>query len=1023
MRAAPGITVVDCETTGLDCASDRVIEVAALKLDSDLRIIERFVSLVNPSCPLPLHCERLTGIGSAELAAAPPPAEVWPRLAAFVAGDVVAGHNVRFDVGFVLAECRRARTTEPACAAFDTLEAALLLFPELDGHALDRLAAALGLPAPGHRAEADAEATAVLLAALCRRARELPQRERRLLESAGWEPLRLLDRFASAAAVSTWRDPAGAEEDRRQRRGDPARRPSGPAGGGGAGGANGAGGTVSVGGAATGDGEPARPGAGDEESCDPASPARLAVDDRAWHAAFAPDGGVAAALPGYRLRPGQVELAEAVAAVLAGGGIGVFEAGTGMGKSLAYLLPAAFRSAATGTRVVISTKTKALQRQLAAGELPLVARLLPGWRWAVLMGRENYLCERSLRDACSDPSADSDADRLLALAYLSGRSRRTEVDLSGLPYGATRALPKLTETAAALRSSTARCARRACRVRAQCRWRRARERASAAHLVCVNHALLLTGVGVPCHEDVVIDEAHLLPDEAQAAFSKTVDRALLAELQRELAPRRARSLAAQLREAAGDAPPEDRADVLAAADQIGDIGEDLPLREAELAGALELLGRDDDAPDDGYDHALWLRSGLRDTPAWDVFADACHGLAGALSGAAVAAAAAAALLPEDSYIAGAARALADRAGEAAEALEAVIEPESSHRVVWGSIGAPPAGARAGAGARGTVAADGRAVTAQTELTVDRSLEARSDAPAEAATRASFRLPFWSLTVAPLSPAPGIRTALWERLRGAVLVSATLAVRESFEYFDRQTGLSADLGPRHQIFASPFDYRRQAVLVVEHAPERAYSASDAVVRQTERLRALTETTGGRLLALFTNKRQMNQVAAGVGHVAEAGGVLLLAQGVHGSAASLADEFRSHSSTVLLGVDALWTGQDFPGDTLVCLVIAKLPFPRQDPLFQARREAAVQDGLDWFRGFYLPEAVLRFRQGFGRLIRTEDDRGVVVVLDHRLTQKSYADDFFGSLPEIKVVRARPEAVAEAAAAALRRLGCLD
>jgi Rad3-related DNA helicase len=168
--------------------------------------------------------------------------------------------------------------------------------------------------------------------------------------------------------------------------------------------------------------------------------------------------------------------------------------------------------------------------------------------------------------------------------------------------------------------------------------------------------------------------------------------------------------------------------------------------------------------------------------------------------------------------------------------------------------------------------------------------------------------------------------------------------------------------------------------------------------------------------------MEHAAAAVGAHVEECDVLLLAQGMHGSAAALAEEFRSHPSTVLLGVDALWTGQDFPGDTLVCLVIAKLPFPRQDPLFQARRQAAEEAGEDWFRGFYLPEAILRFRQGFGRLIRTEDDRGVVVVLDHRLTQKSYGRDFLASLPKMEVVAAAPTAVAAAAAAHLEQLGAL-
>jgi Rad3-related DNA helicase len=235
-----------------------------------------------------------------------------------------------------------------------------------------------------------------------------------------------------------------------------------------------------------------------------------------------------------------------------------------------------------------------------------------------------------------------------------------------------------------------------------------------------------------------------------------------------------------------------------------------------------------------------------------------------------------------------------------------------------------------------------------------------------------------------------------------------------------TGLDADVDVAERIFPSPFDFRRQAVLVLEHDPGGAWRPETLAERQGERLKRLAEVTGGRTLALFTNKRDMNRVAAEVGAHMEDDGVLVLAQGLHGSAAALAEEFRTHPETILLGVDTLWTGQDFPGDALTCLVIAKLPFPRQDPLFRARREACELGGTDWFRQFYLPEAVLKFRQGFGRLIRTETDTGVVVVLDHRLSQKGYRKDFLASLPDIEVVEAAPADVAAVVETYLRRLG---
>jgi len=212
-------------------------------------------------------------------------------------------------------------------------------------------------------------------------------------------------------------------------------------------------------------------------------------------------------------------------------------------------------------------------------------------------------------------------------------------------------------------------------------------------------------------------------------------------------------------------------------------------------------------------------------------------------------------------------------------------------------------------------------------------------------------------------------------------------------------------------------------VLEHDPAGAWRPEELADRQATRLKRLAEVTGGRTLALFTNKRDMHRVAAAVGQHVEDEGVLVLAQGLHGSAASLADEFRAHPETILLGVDTLWTGQDFPGDSLTCLVIAKLPFPRQDPLFHARRRACEESGERWFDRFYLPEAVLKFRQGFGRLIRTESDTGVVVVLDHRLTQKAYRRDFLASLPEIDVVEASPADVAAAVEHHLRRLTAGD
>ena len=939
-RPRPRFVVIDTETTGLDTRTDRIIDIGAVRLDEDLAVAERFTTLVDPELPIPLFVARLTGISDADVAGAPRIADALADLREFAGDALLVGHNAAFDREHLAAAARRGGTPPLSGDWFDTLEAALLLFPELDRHALPVLVEELGLSWPAHRALPDAEATAAVLARLAQRAAGLADVERRLLESVAWAPLQVLD--ACAAAPEEAPPPLVADEP-----------PEGP-------------GPLAI----------------------------LPVKSDAWRPELGGDGdeatpGLSGRLPGFRRRPGQVAYADAAAHIFKRGGIGVFEAGTGMGKSLGYLLPAAYAGAAAGRRILVSTKTKALQRQLARTELPLVAAgLPPGWRWALLMGRENYLCRRRIDEAvAAEGETLPDPDRTLALAYLAGRARRGDVDLSALPFRATQVLPALSDLAHEVRSARATCLGRYCPARRGCYWRLARARAEAAHLVCVNHALLLSGRDtLPAFEDVVIDEAHLLYHEATEAFSDRVDARSVEQLLGDLRGRhRQRPLPQRLRVAARKLPPDEARILVAAADACERAAEEAPALSRSLGDAITALAsagartaQDADGGGrqaDEYTTTVWLTPGLREQPEHDVFLVHAGLLAECLARLATAASAGAESLPQDHREHAALVALSDDAAAASELLGDVPEGGGPETVAWAEL--------------------------------------------ESVSRSAGGGPRWALTRSPITPATGIREILWDRLRSAVLTSATLTVAGSFAYFRDMTGLTGDVDAREQVFPSPFDYRRQAVLVLEHDPGGAWRPDELAGRQGERLKRIADVTGGRTLALFTNKRDMHRVAAALGEHVEDDGVLVLAQGLHGSAASLADEFRTHPETILLGVDTLWTGQDFPGDVLTCLVIAKLPFPRLDPLFRARRRACEEAGERWFERFYLPEAVLKFRQGFGRLIRTESDTGVIVVLDHRLTQKAYRRDFLASLPEMDVVEAAPAEVAAVVEYHLRRL----
>jgi ATP-dependent DNA helicase DinG len=967
------LVVVDTESTGLDPSRDRIIDIGAVRLDERLCEVDRFQTLVDPGRPIPLQIVRMTGITDEDAAAAPRFAEVAPALNAFAAGATLVAHNAAFDRELLAMAARVSRVPALEGPWLDTLEAALLLLPEHDRHALALLSQTLDLGETPHRALPDALATAALLRRLAVRAAGLATEERRLLEAVRWLPLVLLDQLGAAPEAAP--PPLVADEPRTADRG----------------------GRLTTLPCEAGDwvDELGRPGETEAGPTWTGDDMERSADDRATPADGPGSEGslpaMARRLPGFRHRPGQAALAAQVAETLADGGVGLLEAGTGMGKSLAYLLPAAFFSAATGSRVVVSTKTKALQRQLAAHELPLVSQAMPpGWRWTLLMGRENYLCRRRLDEAvAAELTALPDPPRTLALAYLLGRARWGDVDLSALPYRASLELPALADLARSLRSSRSTCLGRHCPARRHCHWRLARSRAEAAHLVCVNHALLLTGGdALPAHEHVIIDEAHLLPGEATSAYSEAVDTRVLEALRASLgAAGRQRPAATRLRALARNAQPGPAMLLVAAADACERCAEGLPGWARSLGESLAAVARvaaiDESVGErperrgrraaraEEYALAAWLTPGLREQPVWEPFAQAAAALAGRLGELAAAVAAASRALPDDHRERPALAGIADDAGRLAELLDELPDLTEPSTVVWAQI-----------------------EPGQGPLS-------------------------WTLTRTPVSPAPRVREALWDRLAGAVLTSATLSVSGSFSYFRRIMGLDGDVDVHEAVFPSPFDFRRQAVLVVEHDPGSDWRPDEAASRQAERLKRLAAVTGGRTLALFTNKRDMQQVAAAVGEHVQDEDVLVLAQGVHGSAAALAEEFRVHPQTVLLGVDTLWTGQDFPGEALVCLVIAKLPFPRQDPLVQARRQACQDEGLDWFRTLYLPEAVLKFRQGFGRLIRTETDVGVVVVLDHRLTQKGYRDDFLGSIPELEIVEAAPSELPAVVEEHLRRL----
>jgi len=681
---------------------------------------------------------------------------------------------------------------------------------------------------------------------------------------------------------------------------------------------------------------------------------------------FSPGGAVGRHLPGYEERVEQGQMVEAVCEALNAPHHLMVEAGTGTGKSMGYLLPAIAWSCTNKDKVVVSTNTRNLQEQLYRKDLPFLNRLLPGrFEAALLKGRRNYLCVRRFLHMMRHFGRElSDPDQILALAPLASWAVRTESgDLT--ECNGFFVMPGAPAVMQAVTSTSDQCAGRACPVRGRCFVRRARALAQLADVIVVNHALLFAEVGTPVlppYRCVVFDEAHNLEDVATDAFAADVNRlsfyrvtnllhrqrhdgtggGLLATVMYEVGRSKlSEKERSALTAAAGNAMGAVE-EVVKAARQLFEL---LAPPFAEMPPYVERLLLAECEPYVG-----------RGSEAWGAAARAretVHSLGESVEGIAAKLDDLGERMESAEELAHDLRANVERLREAAEAARFVLAEEDEGFVYWLE--------RTGGG----------------------------------------RATFYSLHAAPLHVGQHVRDAFFAPKRTVILTSATLQVDGEFDYVLERLG--ADLLPPGQIrclaVGSPFDYDRQALVgVTTFLPDPGGQRDRSF---DERLGAflqdLMRVTRGRALVLFTSYSLLEAVYEAVKQPLERAGITVLAQGHTGSREAITAFFRNVTSSVLLGTRSFWEGVDIAGDALSCLVLTKLPFHvHTDPLVRGRTAHLEALGRDPFSHYTLPEAVIGFRQGFGRLIRRGTDRGVIVVTDRRIVTKAYGQTFLRSLP---------------------------
>jgi ATP-dependent DNA helicase DinG len=657
-----------------------------------------------------------------------------------------------------------------------------------------------------------------------------------------------------------------------------------------------------------------------------------------------PGGRLAEALPGYEHREDQLAMARAVERAIAERGYLVAEAGTGTGKTLAYLVPAIL----SGRRVIVSTATKTLQEQIWGKDIPLLRDACGlEFRAAYLKGRSNYYCLARGEEFARAPTFAAREEaalwpRIEAWARETETGDRSEIDL-----------PDLFHTWKDLSATSENCLGRECARYEECFVTRARALAAEADVLLVNHHLFFADLAMrtsragveilPDHDVVVFDEAHALEDVATEYFGLQVSSFRVEELARDalrvVADRP--DLASMMKEATGELRKAGERFFQAVADEMRGGG---PARS----------GR-------------WTRPYARGERAMGASAGSHHRRRG-------------------SEEEGVKAPLTDEVlAPAHRDLERLDLALASLRDLLADAPSPPLGQIARRA--GELRVELAAVTAMKEPSRVYFGEARG--------RGVF------LRAAPIDVAEELQERLYRRTDTVVFTSATLAAQGRFDYFRRQVGLAPEFDVAEARFPGPFDFARQAAIVSpEGLPEP--NAPTFVSEAAEVIRDLTEVTGGRAFVLCTSNRNMLAFREACRSLP----YRILLQGEKPKS-RLLEEFKAEPS-VLFATASFWEGVDVPGEALSLVVIDRLPFaPPGDPVIAARLRALEEAGRDGFAELQVPAAALALRQGFGRLVRTREDRGLVAILDRRLVTKGYGRAFLTSLPRSPLLRTVDEA----------------
>lgn len=900
--------IIDLETTGLNAKKDKIIEIGAVLLRENGER-KTFQTLIDPGIPLSRRISELTGITDEMLIGQPTMDEVIDDFLDFMGEAIPVAHNVPFDSAFL-----EPLVGHPKDAWLDTITLCKMAFPMLESYALTNLVEYFGIETPTHhRAMADALATADLFVMI--------ENSMRVMDKGilgAWIHLfgdrhknyqRFISRFEPDLFAESYLPPKASYPKETERKAE------------------------------------------EEES------EKYIIDRQKLTEYFEGEEGLKRFVVEYRPRESQMEMSRAVCDAFNNEEYLLAEAGTGTGKTIAYLMPAVLYSLNSSEPVIVSTHTIHLQDQIMRKDIPELNRLFDGRiRAALIKGRNHYLCYRKWEYEYDHGNGENAFFMARLLPWV---CQTTDGDGDSLNLSSFEKHLWQTFSAASENCLGPRCPY----YHSKCFVRRARREAEQAHLIVVNHSLLLTdsvmcGGILPLCENLIIDEAHQLETVAESCLGKSLSfyehNSVISEINSIMQKLHRRISVGGL---------------YMTEQKLEQIRE----KQEFIEGLLENINANTEKGRDAFyavrnvlsvgmarnvnARALRIDERLRNSDLWQETGVLLENLLiwyeeirTLLNRAAVYFEQE---LEEDGYENDKIRFSLAKCNwqEICEALTAFLGGEEKNNVAWIEEG-------------------------------------------------SEKTMFPVLKTAPLLIDHALAEALYRFKKSIVFVSATLSVKGNFRYFRDVCGL--DLIERtvnEMILPSPFDYDHQSVLLaatdlplVGTVTEFEYldRIADAII-------SMTAASKGRALVLFTSHVHLREVFRRVEVPLREKGITVLAHEISGARSTLLKRMREDSHTVLLGANSFWEGIDVAGENLSLLIIVRLPFwPPDIPTIAAKSDRLKAERRNSFGELSLPQAIIRFKQGFGRLLRKEDDRGVICVLDKRIYEKRYGNDFVDSLP---------------------------